>query len=544
MKTTSVKSISLDIETTGLNIFNDTIRVVSWCINNEKPEVSIAPNETFKILRKYLESDKVVKIIHNAAFDVPFIRLKTGIHIRNIFDTMLAEKLLIAGRMNMSASLKDTLERHGIAKLNKDVEHNVKITKEYLEYAKNDVKYLVNLRAIQMHKLADLNMLEVMKLEMETVEVTSEMRFNGIGFNKKVWFDIASHNESIYNKQLKKLGNNINWNSPKQVKEEFKHLKLNSFEDLPKMIGIDKRLDEFIKLREYYKSVTSYGRSWLWRDKHNTEPTVDSDNRVRCNFNQIINTGRYSSNNPNMQQLPAKGDHRKAFVADKGNILCVADFSGQELGIMAAGSKEQSWIKILEEGKDLHGYMASLIFGDNYEPEMRRLAKDLNFGLAYGQGVKAFAEKSNIDITKANRIVKKYKNSVLKLTTWLERNGRLGIRDSKISSFMPYNRLRILEGEDWQKRNQAKNTPIQGTAADMLKLSLVNLYKHIYKHNLPVKIVCCIHDEIITEVSKSFSKTWVKQKQQIMNDAAFSILKVGVVKTQPILVNNWAEAKS
>jgi DNA polymerase I-like protein with 3'-5' exonuclease and polymerase domains len=484
-----------------------------------------------------------MKIIHNAAFDVPFIRLQTGIHIRNVFDTMLAEKLLIAGRMGISASLKDTLTRHELANLNKDVEHNAPITKEYIEYAKNDVKYLHKLALLQYSSLKQLEMLEVLDLEMRCVEATSEMRYNGFQFDTERWLEIANANEAVYNKQLKKLGNTINWNSPKQVKEEFKHLGLKSFEELPDMKGKDKRLDQFILMREYYKSVTSYGKSWLWRDKHETESTVDSDGRVRCNFNQIIDTGRYSSSNPNMQQLPATGDHREAFIAAKGYTLCVADFSGQELGIMAAGSNEPSWIKVMESGGDLHSHMAKLIFGEDFKPELRRLAKDLNFGLAYGQGVKAFAEKSNLPLSKAESIVRKYKLSVPKLTRWLEKNGAIGIREGKISSFAPYNRLRILDGEDWQKRNKAKNTPIQGTAADMLKLSLVRLYEHIYEHKLPVKIVTCIHDEIITEVKNNYAKQWVTVKQNIMNKAAFDILKYNLVRTTPKLVKTWKEAK-
>ena len=534
------KSISIDIETTGLNIYSGDIRLVAFCLPKFKPGVK---TEIPNALRKILEDESIVKIIHNAAFDIPFIRLQTGIHIRNIFDTMLAEKLLAAGRFNYSASLKETLSRHGIVKLNKDVEHNVAITKEYREYAKNDVRYLLTLAIKQYNDLKKLNMLEVLELENKCVEVTSEMRYHGIGFDKQVWLAIAEANENKYNGLLKKLGGDVNWNSPKQVKEQFAHLGLKSFDDLPNLKGKNKRLDIFIEARELYKSVTSYGKGWLWRDKKETEPTLDDDGRVRCSFNQIIDTGRYSSSQPNMQQLPARGDHRKAFVPKKGYKLCVADFSGQELGIMAAASKEQQWIKIMEEGKDLHEFMGRKIFGDSYSKELRPLAKDLNFGLAYGKGVESFAVQAKLDINKARNIVYKYKRSVPTLIRWLDKNGNEGVKDSVSRSLPPFNRLRILDGEDWQKRNKGKNHPVQGTGADMIKLALVRLYEYIYEHKLDVKIVLCVHDEILTEVKASYAKQWCEIKKRIMEQAAYDILKYKLVRTTPKIVNNWAEAK-
>jgi ribonuclease D len=129
------RGISLDIETTGLNLYKDSIRLVAVKIGDDEPLV-------FDFIPKKLEAmlvdPSIVKIIHNAAFDVPFIRLQTGIRIVNVFDTMLAEKLIIGGRFNMSASLKETLKRHRIAELDKDVEHNQKITQRYIEYAKNE----------------------------------------------------------------------------------------------------------------------------------------------------------------------------------------------------------------------------------------------------------------------------------------------------------------------------------------------------------------------------------------------------------------------
>lgn len=536
------RSISLDIETTGLNLYKDSIRLVAVKIGDGEPLVF---DKIPKKLEAMLTDPSIVKIIHNAAFDVPFIRLQTGIRIVNIFDTMLAEKLIVAGRFNMSASLKETLKRHGIANLDKDVEHNAKLTQRYIEYAKNDVRYLLKLAKEQEYQIHKMGMLKLLDLENRCVEVTSEMRFNGIGFDKQRWLQIAEENEKKYNGYLKKLGGDVNWNSPKQVKEQFVHLGLQSFEQLPKLKGKDKRLDLFIEARELYKSVTSYGKGWLWRDKHETESTIDEDSRVRCSFNQIIDTGRFSSSEPNMQQLPARGLHREAFVPAKGSLLCVADFSGQELGIMAAASGEQQWIKIMEEGKDLHEFMGRKIFGESYTKELRPLAKDLNFGLAYGKGVESFAEQAKLDINKARNIVYKYKRSVPTLIEWLNRNGNSGVRESISYSLPPFNRVRYLDGEDWQKRNRAKNHPVQGTGADMIKLALVRLNEYIYNEGYEgnIKIVLCVHDEIISEVNKGLAKEWVKAKKEIMEQAAYDILKYRIVRTTPVLVSNWAQAK-
>jgi DNA polymerase I-like protein with 3'-5' exonuclease and polymerase domains len=509
-------------------------------------------------------------------FDIPWIYYHTGILVTSVWDTKLVEAVILGtGVINTtglkeqySTSLLNCLNRRGIANLDKSVRGSFigetgRLNAEQIKYAIDDVRYLEELYKAQCKDLNRLNLNEVANLENQVVEVTAHMKLSGIEFDKSAWMTIAEENKLLYKQCLEKLPPHINWNSPKQVKDFFgrKGVRIDSLSDIDQIKSDNPYLHLFKQVRKYYKMTTTYGESWLINKQK--EPTVCDDNRIRCDFEQIISTGRFSCSNPNLQQIPKVGPYRQCFVARKGWTLCVGDFTGQELGIMAAAAGEQSWIDAMTNDKDVHSVMGQLLYGKVWDDAaesdctfpykcscpkhkpLRTNAKNLNFGLAYGKGPAALSIDLNLSVNESIQLIRKYKSKIPAITRWLIRNGNEAVKNKSIRTLPPYNRLRNLElePEEWRRQNQGKNTPVQGTGGDMLKLSLVYLYDYVRKNNLQdvVKIVLVVHDEIISEVKNNYAKKWQKIKKQLMEQAALDILKHPVVKTNPYLNTKWTE---
>lgn len=567
-----MRTIAIDTETSGLDPMRDNLRSIQTyeknkgkCLQNKSDWLKLKP---------VLENYKVLKIIHNAVFDMPFIQNHTGIRVTNVWDTKLAESVILgvgvqrdpAIKDQYSTSLKAVLKRRYDIELDKSIQTTFvggsgKFTKEQTEYAIDDVRYLEQLMNDQIADLNRLNLMGVANLEMKVVEVTSHMKLVGIGFDVKVWLKLANEYSDKYSSVLSGMPSHINWNSPKQIKDFFgrKGIQIDSLSDIDEMTGIHPALDQLLELRKYYKYSTTYGEGWLTDKAGRT--TVHGDDRVRCDFEQIIQTGRFSCSNPNLQQLPngKATDHRKAFVPKKGYKFVIGDFTGQELGIMAAGAGEQSWIDAMTNNEDVHSVMGRLLYKDVWDnaatdfceyplkcscpghKPLRRNAKDLNFGLAYGKGPKALAIDLGLTDQAAYRLIDQYKKTIPKITRWLTANGNYAVVHKKTYTLPPYSRYRSLElePEEWRRRNQGKNTPVQGTGGDMIKLAMVKMYQYIIDNDCPVNIVLIIHDEIITEVASGYAAKWRLKMKELMEEASMEILKYPVVKTDPYICTYW-----
>lgn len=543
--------IAIDIETSGLYPKKHS-KIFCCAVNTGK---TIKVYENILQLKPILEDKNITKIIHNAAFDSFWFRRLYNIRVTNIWDTQLAELVLLGESLQeketannkelmlqSSAKLGWTLQRYGLATLNKDMSASfatrslsAPLTKAEIEYVKKDVEYLPQLQAMQEYRLAKLGLMQVMNLENKVVEVVVEMRNRGIGFSKLLWLTMAKSNLDIYNELLKRLPPTVtNWNSHVQVKKYFNSIGI----PVQSLTGIeeflttynDPTLQKFVEMRSTFKNATTYGASWLQDDiKQNT---VDEDNRVRADFWQIVNTGRFSCSHPNLQQLPKEGIHRSAFVPAKGKVFIIGDFTGQELGIMAAASQEEIWIKAMLRREDVHSLTASLLYPDLWvntvekgcvfpkkckckeHSRVREHAKVINFAIAYGAGPETIGKRLNLSLKEANRLLTKYKKVVPRLTRWLAKNASDTVATRVSYSADPYKRRRILrDPEDWMLKNIGKNNPVQSAGANMIKLAMISLHK-----DLP--IVLTIHDEIILEAEKKNANKAAKELKIIMEKAA------------------------
>lgn len=563
-----MKRIAIDIETSGLRPWGGKIYCVAI---NDGNKVWIETNP--EKLKNILEDESIMKVIHNAGFDATWLKLLHGVTVRNIWDTRLVEQVILGCNLPrtekseevkaaISSSLKYTLVRYGFPDLDKGMGHNfatrdrnAPLTNAEKQYAMNDVRYLLDLQQAQEYVCNNNNLIDVALLENKVVEVVAGMRARGIGFDTSTWLSIAEENEHTRLELMKRLPSGINWNSPKQIKDYFakRGIVIGSLTDLEDIANhtTNAELDRLVKLRGVEKSVTTYGRSWL---TINDQPTVDGDSRVRCDFEQILNTGRFSSSQPNLQQLPRDGKHRTAFVPKKGHVFIDGDFSGQEIGIMAAASGEDIWIDAMLRGDDVHSLTASLLYATEWsigaekdcafpkkckcpghQPPRER-AKALNFMLAYGGGPQKFSKLTGLSERESKKTIFKYKKVIPKLSRWLDRNGIAAVRDKVSYSADPYKRRRIInEPEEWMYANIGKNNPVQACGANMLKLAMISM-----PEEYPIVIV--IHDQIILEVPKAKAKAAAKALKIVMEKAATFCTGIeGLIKVQPTIKYNLAK---
>lgn len=585
-----MRRIGLDLEAIGLKPHGGTIWSLTIREAGKKTEVYHdcygLKNVPAKV-KKDLQDPNVMKIIHRSEYDGPYLELVLGIKIPNIWDTQWNEVVILGKRVNgdappqilkhYSSQLKWVLPRYGFKAPDKEIRENFidrpfgkKFTRDELTYMVSDVKDLPEVQKAQEYLLRRDGLMDVALLENKVSEKIIQMRVNGIGFDQKIWLQIAAENEKEFAARMARLPKEVkNWNSPKQVKEYFfsKGILLESFKELSKVYlqTRNKTLGDFIFARELHKSVTTYGRNWL------EEGYIDADGRIRCSYDQIIDTGRMSSSEPNLQQLPGQdiknpqkiramtlireqlklgprvgAQHRRAFVSKPGYKFVIGDFSGQEMGIMAAASGEDLWIEAMMRGEDIHALTASKLYGPEWakgaekgcqfpfkckckkHKQLREPTKILNFMLAYGGGAQKFSDDTGVDMVTATATIAKYKRIIPRLTDWLNKNGNLAVNTGKAYSADPYRRRRMLHGEEeWHIRNQGKNTPIQAAGANMLKLAMISIPDEF-------QMVLVVHDEIVLEVPNKLVPKAAKMLKQVMEKSADYITGIkGLIKVEP-----------
>ena len=273
-----------------------------------------------------------------------------------------------------------------------------------------------------------------------------------------------------------------------------------------------------------------------------------------------------------MQQIPAHNDYRNCFVSGYDDWVFVSgDYSSQELCIIATGSKDPVWIKALEEGKDLHSVCADLVYGREWyeaaeedcayfvgdakqkcncpkHKKLRTNVKSINFGLAYGMGPHKLADTLLISIKEAERLIEKYFTAFPAIKNFLESLSNYGKQNGHIKTYAPYRRIRWFDAWDGDKTDKAmmgkierasKNTPIQGSGADMCKSALIMVRDHIYENDLPVKLVMTVHDQIDTIVHESYAHTWCKELREIMERSTLDIIPSGLLKAETEISTVW-----
>lgn len=574
--------VGVDTETTGLDPHVDKVLLFQVGTELDQYVINVAKvgDEFVRQVLYKLNEEVRTNILHNAKFDYQMIKGHFGVELKNMVCTMLANQLITAG-LQVENNLLAVVKKFTGVILDKEVRGEFigkKVGEEFLpaeiEYAANDVKYLIPIyKKLQEHLIAR-NMDILAKLEYRTVKVTGDMEFNGIYVDKKLWLDLknyASKEQRVIKDKLDKLVEGIcevdlfgtllspvtkkssnspealNYNSNAQmlylVNKITGHHVTSTGKEVLKSIDhpFTKLLAEY---RAYTKLITTYGEEFL---NQNIHPVT---NRIHCTFKQLgAESGRYSSTEPNMQNIPRAQKYRDPFcVSDDNYRIVSADFSGQELRLLAELSEEPEFKKALEEDKDLHSYSASLLFDIPYEDffeydengnikidsagdpvikkemktKYRNPAKSITFGLIYGMGPGKLARTLEISLDEAKKLMKSYFAKFPKISDLMKRIEK-ETRERKYAYSYLDNRIRYFNNLDWSDNgkvahaiNQAKNLPFQGAGASVTKLALVYIDSEIAKEKLDAKILIVVHDEILVEVHKDQAEYCAKIVQDCM----------------------------
>ncbi|MBI4992391.1 MAG: hypothetical protein HZB99_04205 [Candidatus Harrisonbacteria bacterium] len=402
------------------------------------------------------------------------------------------------------------------------------------------------------------------EVEIPLLAVLADMEILGIKLNvkklkdldKKLEKNLSGLAKSIY----KEAGEVFNINSPKQLgKIFFEKLNIDIrgvkktrggaiSTDVETLLTIRDRhpiVKYILEYRELFKLQSTYVRP--------LQELADKNNRVHTTYIQTgTATGRLSSQNPNLQNIPAEGEWakelRKAFVAEKGYQIVAFDYSQMELRILASLSGDPEMMKAFNNDQDIHKLTAASVFNVSLEkvtPEMRRLAKTLNFGVVYGMGANAFAKTSGLSFSEAKKFIEEYFNDFKKIKEWQE---EVKSQARTMGYVTNLNRRRrwllsatsMFRGEAAEAERAAINMPVQGLAADIIKIAMVRVAEELKRRKWQdkVRMLLTIHDELLFEISEDIMKEATSLIRKIMESAYELEVPIKIIVK---VGKNWGE---
>jgi DNA polymerase-1 len=572
--------IQLDTETTGLD--PHTSKILTQQFGTEDDQFVIDNNTIdTTYFKPILDSDRLF-ILQNAKFDLRFF-LKLGINIRNVYDTFLVECILTTGLEDRKLGLDAIAMKYCNVVLDKTIRggiHREGLTTKVIKYCADDVTYLKQIMDKQLEQVEQYNLQNVVNLENQVTRVFAKMEYIGISINKEKWLEVSEITEKGTIEIEGKLDNilkaepklakyipkyvqgnlfdfeerelDINWGSPLQKLNILKDLGFDTDSTGDRFLQINKDkhplIKELINYNRYSKLASAFGKEFLKFINKNT-------GRIHYNVWQILSTGRISVSEPNLNQIPSKGELgkqiRNCFIPQQGYKIVGGDYSGMELRIIAEFSKDPLWVNAFNDGQDLHSVLCSATFdipitdvkqetpfkkGVTY----RDIQKTINFGLAYGMSKFKLADTMQIPVNEADKIIKKFFKVVPKVEQFLNGLGELAKARGYIKSGQPYGRIRWFDGFDnkgnfvrqGEIERAGKNTPIQGTNGDIIKSALINVQQFIDDRQLPINILLSVYDEIQTECPEDLSEWWKLELDKLMVESAQK-----VIKSVPIVVD-------
>ena len=401
-------------------------------------------------------------------------------------------------------------------------------------------------------------------IEMPLVRVLSRMESNGVKIDieglKQISDEQAKEIKEIESKIYEIAGTTFNIGSPKQlgeilfdrlgIKAPAKKTKTGQYPTGEEIL--QKIIDEspIVQLILDYRSLTKLKSTYV-----DALPSLvnKNDALIHTSFNQAVTaTGRLSSNNPNLQNIPVRTDKgreiRKAFVPrDDNHILLAADYSQIELRIIAHLSGDQAMQNAFREGLDVHADTASRVYDvaiEDVTPEMRRNAKAVNFGIIYGMSAFGLAERLKISRSEASQIIKNYFKEYVGIQNYIDSQVNFAKDNGFVETMLGRRRyLRDINSGNSVVRNFAErnaiNAPIQGSSADMIKIAMIEIDKEMIARDMKSKMILQVHDELVFDVCKEE----LEMIQEIVRDKMLNALPLSI----PIEVNlntgeNWLEA--
>lgn len=524
------------------------------------------------ILKPALQGPQL-KIAQNLKFDLKVLR-REGVEVSEpFFDTMLAHYLLEPDkRHNMDELARNYLQYEPISiesligKKGKNQLSMKNIDPEIIApYAAEDTDITFQLKQLLAPLIKQNNLEEVLyQIELPLVHVLADMEIHGVNldsdFLNRYSIELKELIEQLENQIYELAGKSFNIASPKQMGEVlFKDLALlekpkktktgqfqTNEEVLQKLLGKHPIIDHILDYRELTKLKSTYVDALPQLVNPNTQ-------RIHTSFNQAVAaTGRLSSNNPNLQNIPIKTQKgreiRKAFIGSTPNHLIVsADYSQIELRVIASISQDPNMIQAFKNNEDIHTATAAKIFNVPYTEvtkDMRSQAKTVNFGIIYGISAFGLSERMGISRKDAKEIIDTYFEKFAGIKQYMENSIALAQQKGYVETlkgrrrYIPDINSKNMTVRGFAERN-AINAPIQGTAADMIKLAMLKVHKRLKKEHLKATMILQVHDELIIDAPNEE----LEKVKALLIEEMTKAMPLHV----PILVeagqgNNWLEA--
>jgi DNA polymerase-1 len=572
-------SVCFDTETTGLDALQAELVGIAFSWEQQKGYyLSVPPDklETQAIIetfRPFFENPQIEKIGHNLKYDLKVL-LKYDLKVAGpFFDTMIAHYLInpdmrhnmdVLAETYLNYSPQSITELIGKKGKNQGSMRDVPLDQQ-TQYAVEDADITLQLKHHFEKELAEAHTTELFKtLELPLVEVLTDMEAEGINLNvnflnelsKTLTADIAILEKEIFIE----VGETFNLASPKQLGVIlFEKLKL---VDKPKKTKTGQYSTAEDILSYLAKEHPIVAKILEWRSLQKLENTYVSalpndlnprTQRIHTVYNQAVAaTGRLSSNNPNLQNIPIRTPRgqevRKAFIPrDKDHILMAADYSQIELRIIAALSKDPAMVKAFQNNEDIHAATAARVFDvppEEVTREQRSNAKTVNFGIIYGVSAFGLSQQTNLNRTESKALIDTYYASYPQLKQYIADQVNFAREHGYVATVLGRRRyLKDINSQNAVVRGAAErnavNAPIQGSAADIIKLAMIRIYQKMKAENWQSKMLLQVHDELVFDVLKS-EKDGFKEMVKTEMENAFDI---GL----PLLVNvgfgeNWLEA--
>ena len=485
-------------------------------------------------LRRVFESRDILKVGYKQKKDYILLKQK-GINTHNLmFDIEIAGYILNSNmskytieyladeylKIDLLTYLKNEEEQENkqLTLFDKKEEEESNSTKNYMYV------YLINkLYAKLTKKMSETDTLELFsKVEMPLVEVLADMQYQGIGIDKTKLLEIGNELRDRIDSLTKEIydlaGEEFNINSPKQLGEIlFEKLKLpmgkknkkgysTGVEILEKLKYIHPIIDKLLEYRKIGKLNSTYVEGLM--------PYINNrTNKIHSSFHQTVTaTGRISSTDPNLQNIPTRDEIgknlRKVFIPKEGNIFIDADYSQIELRILAHISDDENMIYAFNNDEDIHQQVASRVFNipiDEVSKEKRSKAKAVNFGIVYGISDFGLSEQLGISRKEAKNYIDQYLDKYQGIKQFMEDIVIKAKEQGYVETLFHRRRyVPEINSNNYMVRQFgsriAMNTPIQGTAADIMKLAMINIYNKLEEQNLQSKIILQVHDELLLEV--------------------------------------------
>jgi DNA polymerase-1 len=571
--------VAFDTETEGLNALETDIVGISFSwqkgigyylpIKNNKS----AHEKSFEILRPFFESTEIIKVGHNIKFDIQALH-KYNVKVSSpIYDTMVAHYLINPDMRHNLDTLSESYLNYSpisieflIGKKGKNQisMRDVSIDK-ITDYASEDADITLQLKSIFDKEIEVNNLSKIFyDIEIPMINVLSEMEAEGIkidtSYLEKLDKEFEEDLEKLKKEIFKKSGEEFNLNSPKQLGEIlFDKLKLvskpkktktgqysTSEEVLSSLANDHKIIEDILEWRSLDKLQNTYVKSL-------PNEVSSLTNRVHSSFNQTVtSTGRLSSNNPNLQNIPirtANGQKiRRAFIPRGIDyILMAADYSQIELRVIASMSNEKNMIDAFVNNQDIHTMTASKIYNvdpENVTREQRGNAKTVNFGIIYGVSAFGLSQQTDLNRSESKVMIDNYFLNYPGLKKYMSDQIDFARNNGYVETIMGRRRyLQNINSQNNMLRSSSErnaiNAPIQGSAADIIKIAMININSELKKQSLKSKMLLQVHDELVFDVHKS-EKGQIKD---IVKNTMESAVKLKVpLKIDLEFGKNWLEA--